>query len=143
MPIPSFSTAVYKLIGVGVVIVTLLGSLHYYINGLKNTIDEQATSIKSLNKDQESCKLEIALKKSNIHTLETSLDKVNNEISELNIKYNKQVKFYNEWKAKPPEIRYKYIYKHVKSDKAKLEANDCEEAKKLIRKIAGIKYEDL
>ena len=140
---PSLSTAIYKLIGTGVLVVSLLGGLWFYIHGLKSTINEQSITIDSLNKDQKNCKLQLALKESNIQTLETSLDKLTNKVTVLNKKYQDSVDKYNKWKQQPPKIKYKYIYKYIKSDNKKLKNGDCKEAKKLVKSIAGIKYDDL
>ena len=140
---PSLSTAVYKLIGTGVLVLSLLGGLWFYIHGLKSTISEQSITIDSLNKDQENCKLQLALKESNIQTLETSLDKVTNKVTMLNKKYQNSVDEYNKWKQQPPKIKYKYIYRHIKTDNEKLKKGSCEEAKKLVKSFAGLKYDDL
>jgi len=140
---PSLSTAVYKLIGTGVLVVSVLGGLWFYIHGLKSTIDEQNITIDSLNKEQENSKLQLALKESNIQALETSLDEVNNKVTMLNKKYQDNVNEYNRWKQQPPKIKYKYIYKHIESDNEKLKNGDCAEAKKLVKSIAGMKYDDL
>ena len=113
------------LLGVGIVITLVIG-LGFMLKLQSNKIEELGQTIQTL-----SAKLVVA--NANKATLEAAI-KSQNAVIELNRNdYEAKVAEYEEWQAKPAEIRYKTIVKEVKSD-------ECVDIKNALDELSTIKF---
>ena len=113
------------LLGVGVVITLVIG-LGFMLKLQSNKIEELDQTIQTL-----SAKLVVA--NANKATLEAAI-KSQNTVIELNRNdYEAKVAEYEEWQAKPAEIRYKTIVKEIKSD-------ECVDIKNALDELSTIKF---
>ena len=113
------------LLGVGIVI-TLVTGLGFMLKLQSNKIEELGQTIQSL-----SAKLVVA--NANKATLEAAI-KSQNTVIELNRNdYEAKVAEYEEWQAKPAEIKYKTIVKEIKSD-------ECVDIKNALDELSTIKF---
>ena len=113
------------LLGVGVVITLVIG-LGFMLKLQSNKIEELSQTIQSLS-------AELVVANANKATLEAAI-KSQNAVIELNRNdYEAKVAEYEEWQAKPAEIRYKTIVKEVKSD-------ECIDIKNALDELSTIKF---
>lgn len=120
---------VYKdkliLLGVGIVITLVIG-LGFMLKLQSNKIEELSQTIQSLS-------AELVVANANKATLEASI-KSQNAVIELNRNdYEAKVAEYEEWQAKPAEIKYKTIVKEIKSD-------ECVDIKNALDELSTIKF---
>ena len=120
---------VYKdkliLLGVGIVITLVLG-LGFMLKLQSNKIEELGQTIQSLS-------AELVVANANKATLEAAI-KSQNAVIELNRNdYEAKVAEYEEWQAKPAEIKYKTIVKEIKSD-------ECVDIKNALDELSTIKF---
>ena len=120
---------VYKdkliLLGVGIVITLVLG-LGFMLKLQSNKIEELSQTIQSLS-------AELVVANANKATLEAAI-KSQNAVIELNRNdYEAKVAEYEEWQAKPAEIKYKTIVKEIKSD-------ECIDIKNALDELSTIKF---
>ena len=120
---------VYKdkliLLGVGIVITLVLG-LGFMLKLQSNKIEELSQTIQSLS-------AELVVANANKATLEAAI-KSQNTVIELNRNdYEAKVTEYEEWQAKPAEIKYKTIVKEIKSD-------ECVDIKNALDELSTIKF---
>ena len=121
--------ALYKdkvmLLGVGIVITLVIG-LGFMLKLQSNKIEELDQTIQSLS-------AELVVANANKATLEAAI-KAQNAVIELNRNdYEAKVAKYEEWQAKPAEVKYKTIVKEVKSD-------DCIDIKNALDELSTIKF---
>ena len=113
------------LLGVGIVITLVIG-LGFMLKLQSSKIEELGQTIQSL-----SAKLVVA--NANKATLEAAI-KSQNAVIELNRnEYEAKVAEYEEWQAKPAEIKYKTIVKEIKSD-------ECVDIKNALDELSTIKF---
>ena len=113
------------LLGVGIVITLVIG-LGFMLKLQSNKIEELGQIIQSLN-------AELVIVNANKATLEAAI-KSQNTVIELNRNdYEAKVAEYEEWQAKPAEIKYKTIVKEVKSD-------ECIDIKNALDELSTIKF---
>lgn len=120
---------VYKdkliLLGVGIVITLVIG-LGFMLKLQSNKIEELSQTIQSLS-------AELVVANANKATLEAAI-KSQNAVIELNRNdYEAKVAEYEEWQAKPAEIKYKTIVKEIKSD-------ECVDIKNALDELSTIKF---
>ncbi len=120
---------VYKdkliLLGVGIVITLVLG-LGFMLKLQSSKIEELSQTIQSLS-------AELVVANANKATLEAAI-KSQNTVIELNRNdYEAKVTEYEEWQAKPAEIKYKTIVKEIKSD-------ECVDIKNALDELSTIKF---
>ena len=120
---------VYKdklmLLGVGIVIALVIG-LGFMLKLQSNKIEELGQTIQSLS-------AELVVASANKATLEAAI-KSQNAVIELNRNdYEAKVAEYEEWQAKPAEIKYKTIVKEIKSD-------ECVDIKNALDELSTIKF---
>ena len=120
---------VYKdkliLLGVGIVITLVIG-LGFMLKLQSNKIEELSQTIQSLS-------AELVVANANKATLEAAI-KSQNVVIELNRNdYEAKVAEYEEWQAKPAEIKYKTIVKEIKSD-------ECVDIKNALDELSTIKF---
>ena len=113
------------LLGVGIVITLAIG-LGFMLKLQSNKIEELGQTIQSLS-------AELVVANANKVTLEAAI-KSQNTVIELN-KNDYETKFaeYEEWQAKPAEIKYKTIVKEIKSD-------ECVDIKNALDELSTIKF---
>ena len=113
------------LLGVGIVITLVLG-LGFMLKLQSNKIEELGQTIQSLS-------AELVVANANKATLEAAI-KSQNAVIELNRNdYEAKVAEYEEWQAKPAEIKYKTIVKEIKSD-------ECVDIKNALDELSTIKF---
>ena len=113
------------LLGVGIVITLVIG-LGFMLKLQSNKIEELGQIIQSLN-------AELVIVNANKATLEAAI-KSQNTVIELNRNdYEAKVAEYEEWQAKPAEIKYKTVIKEVKSD-------ECIDIKNALDELSTIKF---
>ena len=120
---------VYKdkliLLGIGIVITLVIG-LGFMLKLQSSKIEELSQTIQSLS-------AELVVANANKATLEAAI-KSQNAVIELNRNdYEAKVAEYEEWRAKPAEIKYKTIVKEVKSD-------ECVDIKNALDELSTIKF---
>ena len=113
------------LLGVGIVITLGIG-LGFMLKLQSNKIEELGQTIQSLS-------AELVVANANKATLEAAI-KSQNTVIELNRNdYEAKVAEYEEWQAKPAEIKYKTIVKEIKSD-------ECVDIKNALDELSTIKF---
>ena len=113
------------LLGVGIVITLAIG-LGFMLKLQSNKIEELGQTIQSLS-------AELVVANANKATLEAAI-KSQNAVIELNRNdYEAKVTEYEEWQAKPAEIKYKTIVKEIKSD-------ECVDIKNALDELSTIKF---
>ena len=113
------------LLGVGIVITLVIG-LGFMLKLQSNKIEELSQTIQSLS-------AELVVANANKATLEAAI-KSQNAVIELNRNdYEAKVAEYEEWQAKPAEIKYKTIVKEIKSD-------ECVDIKNALDELSTIKF---
>ena len=120
---------VYKdkliLLGIGIVITLVIG-LGFMLKLQSNKIEELGQTIQLLS-------AELVVANANKATLEAAI-KSQNAVIELNRNdYEAKVAEYEEWQAKPAEIKYKTIVKEIKSD-------ECIDIKNALDELSTIKF---
>lgn len=113
------------LLGVGIIITLVIG-LGFMLKLQSNKIEELSQTIQSLS-------AELVVANANKATLEAAI-KSQNAVIELNRNdYEAKVAEYEEWQAKPAEIKYKTIVKEIKSD-------ECIDIKNALDELSTIKF---
>ena len=113
------------LLGVGIVVTLVIG-LGFMLKLQSNKIEELSQIIQSLS-------AELVVANANKATLEAAI-KSQNTVIELNRNdYEAKVAEYEEWQAKPAEIKYKTIVKEIKSD-------ECVDIKNALDELSTIKF---
>ena len=113
------------LLGVGIVITLVIG-LGFMLKLQGNKIEELGQTIQSLS-------AELVVANANKATLEAAI-RSQNAVIELNRNdYEAKVAEYEEWQAKPAEIKYKTIVKEIKSD-------ECVDIKNALDELSTIKF---
>lgn len=108
------------------IIITLVIGLGFMLKLQSNKIEELSQTIQSLS-------AELVVANANKATLEAAI-KSQNVVIELNRNdYEAKVAEYEEWQAKPAEIKYKTIVKEVKSD-------ECVDIKNALDELSTIKF---
>lgn len=108
------------------IIITLVIGLGFMLKLQSNKIEELSQTIQSLS-------AELVVANANKATLEAAI-KSQNVVIELNRNdYEAKVAEYEEWQAKPAEIKYKTIVKEIKSD-------ECVDIKNALDELSTIKF---
>ena len=114
-----------QLLVAGIVVTLVLG-LGFMLKLQSNKIEELGQTIQSLS-------AELVVANANKATLEAAI-KSQNAVIELNRNdYEAKVAEYEEWQAKPAEIKYKTIVKEIKSD-------ECIDIKNALDELSTIKF---
>ena len=114
-----------QLLVAGIVVTIVLG-LGFMLKLQSNKIEELGQTIQSLS-------AELVVANANKATLEAAI-KSQNAVIELNRNdYEAKVAEYEEWQAKPAEIKYKTIVKEIKSD-------ECVDIKNALDELSTIKF---
>ena len=113
------------LLGVGIVITLVIG-LGFLLKLQSNKIEELSQTIQSLS-------AELVVANANKATLEAAIKSQNTVIESNRNDYEAKIAEYEEWQAKPAEIKYKTIVKEIKSD-------ECIDIKNALDELSTIKF---
>lgn len=113
------------LLGVGIIITLVIG-LGFMLKLQSNKIEELSQTIQSLS-------AELVVANANKATLEAAIKSQNIVIESNRNDYEAKVAEYEEWQAKPAEIKYKTIVKEIKSD-------ECIDIKNALDELSTIKF---
>lgn len=109
------------------------GMLITLVLGLGVLLKLQSNKIEELSQTIQSLSAELVVANANKATLEAAI-KSQNVLIELNRNdYEAKVAEYEEWQAKPAEIKYKTIVKEIKSD-------ECIDIKNALDELSTIKF---
>jgi len=138
----------YGAIAIGIIV--MVGYVYMKINSLNSKIDGLQASVKQLENKLNVKRVELINRDNVIVALNSSIDDMTATIDESNriieqqaidIKTSKDK--LHKWMNKPPEVKYKTIYKTIHSDVIDFNQATCKEGIDLNKDIAGLKYEDL
>ncbi len=121
-------------------IVTCIG---YKIYSLNSVIEDQKIIISDITNEKKALELKLTVEKSNTVRLKENIEYTNKELELLASKNKNLAVEFEEWKKRPPEIKYKTkVIKEIITNTEYVNGN-CEDGLELNRKISEMKYEDL
>lgn len=122
---------IYKNLILGVAITAAIAGLYFYISGLKLDIkDLKITVLETQNK--------LVNEKRQSSLYKTTLEKQSKQIEQLEAHTKLAKAKLKKWKSKPPDIKYKVIYKT-----REIKSNDCKDIKSTIDSIRSIDFSSL
>lgn len=122
---------VYKNLILGGIILAAIAGLYFYISGLKSDIkDLKITMLETQNK--------LVNEKRQSTLFRTTLENQSKQIELLKVNTKLANTKLQKWKAQPPKVRYKVIYKN-----REVKSNDCKDIKSTIDSIRSIDYSSL
>lgn len=122
----------YKIKILAIVIFTLIIAfigMYLYSDTLKKEVSDLNTSLNTATSL-------LAVEKANNVTLKAALDFQNTEIEKNKIDLDEKKKELEEWKNKPPDIKYKTIEKIIKQG----DSNECENIKNMLDDIRNTSF---
>jgi len=126
------------------IVIAVLGtSIVYKYYSLTGEISDRDNVILKLRKTVSDTKLRLNTENGNVASLKETI-RLNNEDIERKTIANKELKRkFEEWKAKPPKIKYvnKVVNKII--TETKYVKGKCEDGLELNRKISNLKYENI
>lgn len=136
----------YANVILGFIIVAVISFGYWKISSTISDYKEQVAlekleTKKYLDKYNDSQR-DIAIEHANVINLTNKLDIINLKSQELEQSINKKMVELNEWKNKPPEIKYVEKVKNIVLDKG-FDSKECEEGLRLMKSISELKYEEL
>lgn len=107
-------------------LVTAFVGMYLYADTLKSEVTTLNTSLNTANSL-------LVVERANNTTLKASIDSQNIEIEKNKINLSKKVQELEEWKNRPPDIKYKEVikYKEIKS-------NECKDIKNILNSVRNI-----
>lgn len=123
---------IYKIKILAIVIFTLIIAfigMYLYTDALKKEVSDLNTSLNTATSL-------LAVEKANNVTLKAALDFQNTEIEKNKIDLDEKKKELDEWKNKPPNIKYKTIEKIIKQG----DSNECENIKNMLDDIRNTSF---
>jgi len=122
---------IYKNLILGVAVAAAIAGLYFYISGLKSDIkDLKITVLETQNK--------LVNEKRQSSLYRTTLEKQSKQIEQLEAHTKIAKAKLKKWKSKPPDIKYKVIYKT-----REIKSNDCKDIKSTIDSIRSIDFSSL
>jgi hypothetical protein len=136
----------YANVILGFIIVAVISFGYWKISSTISDYKEQVAlekleTKKYLDKYNDSQR-DIAIEHANVINLTNKLDIINLKSQELEQSINKKMVELNEWKNKPPEIKYVEKVKNIVLDKG-FDSKECEDGLRLMKSISELKYEEL
>ena len=136
----------YANVILGFIIVAVISFGYWKISSTISDYKEQVAlekleTKKYLDKYNDSQR-DIAIEHANVINLTNKLDIINLKSQELEQTINKKMVELNEWKNKPPEIKYVEKVKNIVLDKG-FDSKECEEGLRLMKSISELNYEEL
>ncbi|MEN4053764.1 hypothetical protein [Sulfurimonas sp. NWX79] len=126
-----FQIGVYKNMVIAGVIGIIVFALYFYIHGLNNKIDDLE---RSLMKNQ----VKLANTKLESTRYKAALDSQNKEMEMLRAQTTLSEAKLKKYKSKPPEVRYKVIYKT-----REVKSNECSDVQSVIDGVRAIDFSSL
>lgn len=123
---------IYKIKILAIVIFTLIIAfvgMYMYADTLKKEVSDLNTSLNTATSL-------LAVEKANNVTLKAALSSQNIEIEKNKIDLDEKKKELEEWKNKPPNIKYKTIEKIIKQG----DSNECENIKNMLDDIRNTSF---
>ena len=123
---------IYKIKILAIVIFALIIAfigMYLYADALKKEVSDLNTSLNTATSL-------LAVEKANNVTLKAALDFQNTEIEKNKIDLDEKKKELEEWKNKPPNIKYKTIEKIIKQG----DSNECENIKNMLDDIRNTSF---
>ena len=123
---------IYKIKILAIVIFTLIIAfigMYLYADALKKEVSDLNTSLNTATSL-------LAVEKANNVTLKAALSSQNIEIEKNKIDLDEKKKELEEWKNKPPNIKYKTIEKIIKQG----DSNECENIKNMLDDIRNTSF---
>lgn len=123
---------IYKIKILAIVIFTLIIAfigMYLYVDTLKKEVSDLNTSLNTATSL-------LAVEKANNVTLKAALSSQNIEIEKNKIDLDEKKKELEEWKNKPPNIKYKTIEKIIKQG----DSNECENIKNMLDDIRNTSF---
>lgn len=136
----------YANVILGFIIVAVISFGYWRISSTISDYKEQVAlekleTKKYLDKYNDSQR-DIAIEHANVINLTNKLDIINLKSQGLEQSINKKMVELNEWKNKPPEIKYVEKVKNIVLDKG-FDSKECEDGLRLMKSISELKYEEL
>ena len=123
---------IYKIKILAIVIFTLIIAfvgMYLYADVLKSEVTTLNTSLNTANSL-------LVVERANNTTLKASIDSQNIEIEKNKINLSKKMEELEEWKSRPPDIKYKTIEKIIKQG----DSNECENIKNMLDDIRNTSF---
>lgn len=123
---------IYKIKILAIVIFTLIIAfigMYLYVDTLKKEVSDLNTSLNTATSL-------LAVEKANNVTLKAALSSQNIEIEKNKIDLDEKKKELEEWKSRPPDIKYKTIEKIIKQG----DSNECENIKNMLDDIRNTSF---
>lgn len=95
--------------------------------------------VDSLESSLQSSQVKVLTGEVNLRTCKASLTKQNEKFESLSADYDNARSAVEHWKAKPAEVRYKYIYKTI----GKVKSNECNDTKSMLDSVRNIDFNSL
>jgi hypothetical protein len=132
----------YANVILGFIIVAVISFGYWRISSTISDYKEQVAlekleTKKYLDKYNDSQR-DIAIEHANVINLTNKLDIINLKSQELEQSINKKMVELNEWKNKPPEIKYVEKVKNIVLDKG-FDSKECEDGLRLMKSISELK----
>lgn len=124
-------------------ITAIVTGVGYKIYSLNSVIEDQKIIISDITNEKKALELKLTVEKSNTVRLKENIEYTNKELELLASKNKNLAVEFEEWKKRPPEIKYKTkVIKEIITNTEYVNGN-CEDGLELNRKISEMKYEDL
>ena len=109
----------------------ILFGIYFYFTTRYNALEEQYDKLVIKYNTQAK---ELSNVEGNYNTCRTAIDTSNKKYDKLKADYNKSVTEFNNWKKRPPKIKYKYVYKTITKD-VNVTRDDCEDVRNVIGNV--------
>ena len=118
----------YGLLIVGMAAAVLLFSKNIEIDNLKAELEISTLQVEKMKSDKENMRTQLDM-------CVTEISKVNEQMEHLAADRNRALDKFNEQKAKPPEVRYEVVYKHIINKDG---SNDCNDVKGVLDSVRSL-----
>jgi len=129
---------------IGSVMLIIMICTGFYINGLNGDIEDRDVIIKNLTDELDNKTLEVALNKTTIDQQRKMIEASNIEVEKYRVNNEKVAEELQNWKDKPPIIKYKHVnvVKFIKESK-KTSGDLCKDLKDTVESLRRIRIEDI
>lgn len=124
-------------------ITAIVTGVGYKIYSLNSVIEDQKIIISDINNEKKALELKLTVEKTNTVRLKENIEYTNKELESLASINKNLTSEFEEWKKRPPEIKYRTkVVKEIITNTEYVNGK-CEDGLELNRKISEMKYEDL
>ena len=99
------------------------------------------SEVRGLKEENSNLKVENLMQKNNVLKLQNAINESNAALEKLKIDNDKTIAEFEEWKKRPPEIKYVEVVKEIMT--TKYDKATCEEGIKLNKMISELDYDKL